>query len=223
MTSNTSLLVALWIAFFILHSILASHTAKEWFHRRWPSFYARYRLLYNVAAGLTVLPALAMALLSPSAPLWEWRGAWEILYWLLTAATLAIASISSRQYDLKVFLGLSGQPPGPIQSADEPFALSQVHRFVRHPWYFTGLILIWIQDMNFNWFVSCVLMTVYFWYGSRLEENKLVDYYGEPYRRYQEKVAGLFPVPWKVLSKPEADALQTRTSIPQSNLNEPMP
>ncbi|RTZ61679.1 MAG: hypothetical protein DSZ33_00600 [Gammaproteobacteria bacterium] len=55
--------------------------------------------------------------------------------------------------------------------------------------------------------LSSVLMSGYFIYGSRLEEAKLLTYHGDVYARYRKKVAGIFPVPGKILSKREADEL----------------
>ena len=45
---------------------------------------------------------------------------------------------------------------------------------------------------------------MYFALGSRLEEGKLVEEFGEPYRRYQRRVPGLFPFPGHQLSHAEA-------------------
>jgi protein-S-isoprenylcysteine O-methyltransferase Ste14 len=49
-----------------------------------------------------------------------------------------------------------------------------------------------------------LVMTTYFIVGSKLEERKLIAYHGERYRRYMEKVAGLVPLPWKIISKTQA-------------------
>jgi protein-S-isoprenylcysteine O-methyltransferase Ste14 len=61
--------------------------------------------------------------------------------------------------------------------------------------------------MNASMLLSGVMMTVYFIVGSRLEERKLLVYHGEVYRRYLGRVAGLIPLPWKILSPAEAEEL----------------
>jgi steroid 5-alpha reductase family enzyme len=81
----------------------------------------------------------------------------------------------------------------------EQFQLSPLHRWVRHPWYFFALVIIWTRDMN--------LMTLYFIIGSRLEERKLERYHGEVYRRYQRQVPGLVPLPWKHLRDSDVKTL----------------
>jgi len=47
-------------------------------------------------------------------------------------------------------------------------------------------------------------MTAYFVIGSRLEERKLVREFGENYRRYQQSVPALMPLPGRYLGRAEA-------------------
>ena len=85
--------------------------------------------------------------------------------------------------------------------------ISPWHRFVRHPWYTLGLVLIWTRDMNAASFVSAEAITLYFVIGSRFEEHKLVAEFGDRYREYQRKVPRLIPLPWRVLSRDDAARL----------------
>ena len=39
------------------------------------------------------------------------------------------------------------------------------------------------------------------------EENKLIACYGEQYDKYRRSVPGLFPLPWRHLSKQDAQAI----------------
>jgi hypothetical protein len=43
--------------------------------------------------------------------------------------------------------------------------------------------------------------------GSRLEEHKLIELYGDAYKQYRKKVPGLLPLPWRWIRRSEADAL----------------
>jgi protein-S-isoprenylcysteine O-methyltransferase Ste14 len=115
---------------------------------------------------------------------------------------------SLRYYDMQEFLGLK-QWRGHVTTAEdqESFQLSPLHRFVRHPWYFFAIILLWARDMNTAQFLTSVMASLYFTIGARLEERKLLVYHGERYRRYMERVPGLFPLPWKCLSATEAKKL----------------
>ncbi len=56
-------------------------------------------------------------------------------------------------------------------------------------------------------FLTAVLISLYLIIGSYLEEQKMISYFGEVYRMYQQKVAGLIPLPWKFLTRKEADRL----------------
>ncbi|MCU7958537.1 MAG: hypothetical protein KZQ58_00765 [gamma proteobacterium symbiont of Bathyaustriella thionipta] len=89
----------------------------------------------------------------------------------------------------------------------ETFKLSPLHHFVRHPWYFFALVMIWTRDMNSLMLVSAILLSLYFIFGSRLEERKLIQYHGKVYREYMNHVPGVFPLPWKILSHAQAQKL----------------
>ncbi len=105
-------------------------------------------------------------------------------------------------YDGSDFIGLKQYKEGQKTLHETaPMSLSWLHRYVRHPLYFFGLIIIWVREMNAAWLVSAICLTVYLIIGSRLEDKKLIATYGEQYRRYSKKVAGLIPLPWRVLSK----------------------
>jgi len=212
LTHIINLLLA-WLLYFTLHSVLASYAAKHWTATHWPGFAPYYRLAYNLAATLLLIPPLWLLHTSQAAPLWTWHGAGR---WL--ADGLALAAISGfwwslRYYDTREFLGLRRTPPlaGPPR-----LALSPLHRFVRHPWYFFALIIIWTRDMDPAWLVSGVAITLYFAIGSRLEEQKLVVEFGELYRRYQRRVPGLFPLPGRYLSRAETAEIVASADLSDS-------
>ena len=202
MNSTTLLLlIGAWAGYFVLHSALASTTAKAWVATHVPHFAPYYRLAYNLIATVLLIPPLWIVHTGDSAPLWSWHGPAR---WL--AEGLAIAAVlgflwSLRQYDMGEFLGLKQ-----ALTADRSprFILSPFHRYVRHPWYFFALVIIWTRNMDTVWLVSCAAITVYFVIGSRLEERKLVREFGEIYRRYQQSVPALIPLPGRYLNHAEA-------------------
>ena len=197
-----------WLVYFVLHSLLASIRIKSYVARHIPSLMPWYRLGFNLFAVLFLVIPLWLTFSEPSTYLWRWQG------WLLWVANIlalmAIAGFfwSLKFYDGQEFLGFK-QLKNNVRSVEdqESFRLSPMHRFVRHPWYFLGLVLIWTRDMNLYMFISAVMMTLYFWVGSRLEERKLLVYYGEHYSRYMARVPGIIPLPWKYLSEDEAGRL----------------
>jgi protein-S-isoprenylcysteine O-methyltransferase Ste14 len=82
-----------------------------------------------------------------------------------------------------------------------------MHRYVRHPWYALGLVVVWTRSMDAAMLVTALAITVYLVIGSRLEERKLLVYHGEAYRRYMERVPGLIPLPWRRLKSGEAERI----------------
>jgi protein-S-isoprenylcysteine O-methyltransferase Ste14 len=202
------LLLFCWIAYFALHSILASLAVKRRVATVYPNLMPYYRLVFNILAVLLLLPILWLTYRDPGPMLWRWQG---IAAWL--ANGLALTAIfgfwlTLKSYDMQEFLGLR-QLKSHVRRAEdqEHFHLSWIHRYVRHPWYFFGLVLVWTRDMNAATLLSGAMITVYFIVGSRFEEKKLLVYHGETYRRYMARVPGLLPLPWKSLTAEEAEEL----------------
>jgi protein-S-isoprenylcysteine O-methyltransferase Ste14 len=213
------MIVVSWLLYFLLHSLLASLVVKSFIVQHMPSLMPAYRLAYNLVALLLIVIPLWLTFAKSSDYLWQWQG---LSGWIANMlALLAIAGFfwSLKYYDGQEFLGFKQLKTDARTIEDqESFKLSPLHRFVRHPWYFLGLVLIWSREMTPYMLTSAMMMTVYFWIGSRLEEKKLLKYYGERYRLYSDKVAGLLPLPWKYLSAEEAGRLEK--SLPVSKLDQ---
>jgi len=208
MAVHLFILALLWAAYGALHSLLASLAVKRWMIARWPGFGPEYRLFFNGVAVILLLPPLLLTFAWRGPLLWEWRGGWAWLANLLAVAAGVGFCWTLRYYDVQTFLGLrqwrqGGDTPG----GQEQFHLSPAHRYVRHPWYCFSLVIIWTRDMDPAFLISSLMITLYFWLGSRLEENKLLACHGAVYARYRERVPALFPLPWRYLSRPEAEAL----------------
>jgi steroid 5-alpha reductase family enzyme len=197
-----------WTGYFALHSLMASLSVKHRIANHFPDAMPYYRLTYNIIATLTLLPILWLSYRNPGTPLWQWQGAAAWLANGLSLAALGCFWLSLKYYDMQEFLGFR-QVRFQVRKVEdqEHFHLSAFHRYVRHPWYFFALILIWTRDMNASTLLSSVMMTLYFIIGSRLEERKLLDYHGDVYRNYMARVPGLIPLPWKCMSNAEARAL----------------
>jgi methanethiol S-methyltransferase len=197
-----------WAAYFSLHSLLAANMTKAWVGRHWPHWLPGYRVSFNLISIIALLPVLWLVYRNGGAWLWRWQGA---LGWLadgLAVAALIAFYASTRAYDMGEFLGFSQLRKAQGAEA-QTFTLSPFHRFVRHPWYCFGLVLLWTRDMNGPLLVSAVAITLYLVIGSRLEERKLIAQFGQRYRDYMNKVPGLLPLPWKYLTAAEAEALMT--------------
>ncbi|HZV53310.1 MAG TPA: hypothetical protein VFF82_00095 [Rhodocyclaceae bacterium] len=204
-------IVCAWLVYGAVHSLLASTAAKAWVARRRPDLMPIYRLAFNAFATIALLPVLWLVYGTESDWLWRLTGAWAWLSNGLALAAVAGFAVTARAYDMDEFLGLRQLRQNDRGTDDrEGFTLSYLHRFVRHPWYFLGLVLVWTRDMNGPLLVSAVAITLYFIIGSRFEERKLVALHGDAYRKYLAKVPGLLPLPWRHLTRAEADELVQR-------------
>ena len=207
--SQVLLLIGTWLFYFLLHSIFASLWFKRLVASRWPGLMPAYRLIFNLCALLLLLPPLYITYQFNGPWLWRWSGA---AWWLANGSALIAVALfywTLRYYDSGEFIGLK-QWRERVESVEdqERFHLSPLHRFVRHPWYTLALVLIWSRDMNLAFLLTAVSITLYFWIGSRLEEKKLMIYHGNAYRMYRERVPGLLPLPWRYLSREDAEEFE---------------
>lgn len=202
-------LVLCWLTYAGVHSALAALGFKRWMLGRWPGFAAGYRLAYNLLAVVLLLPPVALTLAWSGPPLWSWQGPWA---WLANGLALAAAGgflWLTRYYDMAVFSG-SAQWRAQRPVAEDPgsLRLSPLHRYVRHPWYSLGLVILWTRDMDEARLVGALCISLYLWLGSLLEERKLLVLHGEAYARYRRRVPGLIPLPGRVLEAEEARGLE---------------
>jgi protein-S-isoprenylcysteine O-methyltransferase Ste14 len=200
-----------FIAYFVIHSLLASLRFKRWVHHRWPGLMHAYRLTYNLLAILLLIPLLWFMQQSPGPLMWQWSG---LLGWVMKGLT-AVAVLgfvwSLKSYDNLVFLGWSqwrNRHTAASAEGNEQLHISTLHRFVRHPWYFFILVILWTQDLHLAQLLVYGLITIYLLIGSRLEERKLIAHFGQAYTEYCRQVPGLFPLPWQWLDKEEARRLE---------------
>jgi protein-S-isoprenylcysteine O-methyltransferase Ste14 len=205
---HLALLGLLWLAYFLLHSLFASLWLKARVAARWPGLMPFYRLAFNAQALVLLLPPLWLMWWLGAEPLWQCEGIWNILRFTLMGLAVAGFAWSLRYYDSREFLGLRQLHEQLHEIEDqERLHISPLHRYVRHPWYSLGLVLVWTQEMDLARLVSALMITGYLVFGSLLEERKLLVYHGERYHRYRQRVPGLIPLPHRYLTRQEAEKL----------------
>jgi protein-S-isoprenylcysteine O-methyltransferase Ste14 len=199
--SHLLILALTWLIYFVLHSLLASLRVKRWLQEHRPALIPPYRLIYNLLALALLMPPLGLTLAWRGPPLWQWTGIWAVLADLAALTAIAGFLWTLRCYDSQAFLGLRQWRQGEKSIEDqERFQISPLHRYVRHPWYSLGLVVLWTRDMDPAFLVAVIAITFYCIIGSRLEERKLLVYHGEVYRRYRERVPALLPLPGVIKS-----------------------
>ena len=194
-----------WIILFsvlvygFIHSLLATLAAKararQWFG---PGTDRWYRLAYNFLGILTFLPVLALTAGLPSQRLYEIPTPWS--YVTLAGQLLALLAlgIGLLQTGIWTFLGFE-QMLNPSQDEPAQMVTRGLYRWVRHPLYFaTVVILLLWSRMTVNWAAFIAVSAAYFYLGSIPEEEKLVEEFGDAYRRYQQVVPRLVPRPGRM-------------------------
>jgi protein-S-isoprenylcysteine O-methyltransferase Ste14 len=67
---------------------------------------------------------------------------------------------------------------------------------MRHPIYFGILIFVWgmfVTDASTRSLTSAIAITIYLFVGIYFEEKKLIEVFGEKYKKYQHDVPMLIP------------------------------
>jgi methanethiol S-methyltransferase len=184
---------ALSLLFFLQHSgmirpsfraRLATYVGREW-----------HAAIYAIASGIAL--TLVVVLWQPTATSLLRPG--ELLRWGCRACALgAVGFFVWGIRTLKSFdpLGvapirakLRGTPHRPL-----PFVIAGPYRWVRHPLYFSVLVLVWTNpDLTTDRLLFNLLWTAWIIVGTWLEERDLVRDFGDAYRVYQRCVPMLWP------------------------------
>ncbi|MCI0713963.1 MAG: hypothetical protein L0154_27650 [Chloroflexi bacterium] len=193
-------MLTLLVLYGAIHSFMAAVFLKRWV-RDWMGervYQGLYRLLFNIAATLTLIPVLYYGVREPGAVVWRADGAIAVIFILIQLVGLIGLSVSLLQIDGMRFLGvrqlvawLNGDP---LPLPDEPMQTGGVYGLVRHPLYLFSLMAIWPSPiMTTTWLGFNVGATLYFIIGSLFEEQKLREDFGEQYADYQNKVPWMIP------------------------------
>lgn len=178
----------------IVHSVLASLSVKALASRTLGELARRgYRLAYNVVAALSLLPALAVPAVLPDRMLYVIPFPWTLLTLAIQGAAGLALLAGLLQTGVWSFLGLQQMARA---EADGPARLvvSGLYRWVRHPLYTGGLVIIWLTPaMSRNSLALLIGLTAYIIIGAWFEERKLRREFGEAYEQYQQQVPFLIP------------------------------
>ncbi|MBK8985647.1 MAG: isoprenylcysteine carboxylmethyltransferase family protein [Chloroflexi bacterium] len=187
----------------LLHSLTAMRrtkaVARQWMGER--PFAGLYRLLYNIFSFFTILPLFyVMWTAVPRTLLWEIPLPWSYGAQFLRLAGLVGLAVALWQTDIWDFVGLRqavrffhGQEE---MTLPPKLVTGGMYAFVRHPLYFFSMLVLWFSPlMLLPTFLFNLLATGYFYAGSRVEERRLADFFGETYDAYRRRVPGLLPIP----------------------------
>lgn len=186
--------VLLITLFAIQHSGMARKAFKHWWLRFVPAPIERATYVLFSSAVL----ALMIWLWQPvSITVWRIESPLAValltsLYWLGWALVLVAAFLISHLelFGIKQALDTVLR----LKAPDTSFKTPLLYKRVRHPMYAGFLMAFWATPhMTVGRLVFAVTCTLYIVIGSRLEEKDLLELFGDPYRRYQQRIGRLIP------------------------------
>ncbi|NLT99504.1 MAG: isoprenylcysteine carboxylmethyltransferase family protein [Pseudomonas lundensis] len=186
--------VLLITLFAIQHSGMARKAFKHWWLRFVPAPIERATYVLFSSAVL----ALMIWLWQPvSITVWRIESPLAValltsLYWLGWALVLVATFLISHLelFGIKQALDTVLR----LKAPDTSFKTPLLYKWVRHPMYAGFLMAFWATPhMTVGRLVFAVTCTLYIVIGSRLEEKDLLELFGDPYRRYQQRIGRLIP------------------------------
>ena len=185
------LAMALWG---VVHSWLASLGVKEAARRLLGEGGLRgYRLMYNLVSLLTFVPILLLVGSLPDRILYLAPPPFE--YLMFAAQFLALLGLLLAVWQTDA-LGLIGLRQLLGQEERSDLVTAGLYRYMRHPMYFFGLLIIWLTPvMTANTLVTCLGLTAYVFLGAYYEERKLSRVFGRAYAEYKSRTPMIIPLP----------------------------
>jgi len=187
--------------FALSHSILASSTVKQAMRRSFGerAYHGLYRLFYNIVATIS-LSIIVIYIWLEGTVIWQAPDTLKpILLFLQTIGFIGVI-ISLLHIRAGEFLGITQlrhyMQGKPLPLPPEPLRATGLYRLVRHPLYLFALLIIWpIITITDLYLVFAIITTAYFLIGSRFEEKRMIELYGDAYRQYQKRVPWMLPYP----------------------------
>lgn len=192
---GTLTLIGASILWGVVHSFLASHSAKNALRRAFGAvaFDRLYRFSYNLFSLASFSPLALMLVSFPDTPLYRIPEPWVYVTTIIQglAAIALIAGVM--QTGPFEFAGLS-QLVELGERKPEKLVTDGLYAYVRHPLYTAGLVFIWFSDqMTVNRLALFAVFTLYIVIGAYFEERKLLRDFGQVYADYKAKTPMLIP------------------------------
>ncbi len=179
----------LWSLF---HSLLASLAFKSFsINALGKKLMRGYRLFYNLFSFISFLPILYLVATLPDAPLYSIPTPISYLMILGQGIGIVLLIVGVLQTDTLSFVGLRQLFE---EEKSSTLVTRGLYRFVRHPLYTAGLLILWLSpQVTVNSFTMYLGATIYILIGAYFEERKLLREFGEAYAEYKSKTPMLIP------------------------------
>jgi protein-S-isoprenylcysteine O-methyltransferase Ste14 len=178
----------------LIHSLLASLRFKNFLYQRYgPEVNHWFRLAYNFIAVVTLLPILILPIILPDNHIYTIPFPWSIFSVLCQLIAMLALVIGLGQTGAASFLGIH-QLLHPEDTSPPRFVTGGLYRYVRHPLYTAGLVIIWLFPyLTMNLLALDLGITLYMLVGAHFEEQKLLSEFGEAYADYRRRTPMLVP------------------------------
>lgn len=180
--------------FAIIHSVLASLRIKNFIREKFGNLIAFYRIGYNFLSIISFGLFLYFAP-KPHQIVFEIPYPFDLVVYILQILSLIGILWSAKNTDWKEFLGLSQIKRyfngNYNDQLDENYKLkiNGAYRISRHPIYLFSILFLALRPyMTVFYFVTLLLIILYFYIGSIFEEKKLEKIFGIDYINYKKEV-----------------------------------
>ena len=194
MTLSFWLILLAVLSYGLLHTLLASQKAKSLARNLFGVKAERiYRLIYNFVAIITLLPILLLPVLLIDQEIYTIPIPWVFLTLIIQCLAIVALLLGLKQTGMTSFIGLR-QLLLPEDTSPPRLITNGFYRYVRHPLYTAGLVIIWlIPTMTCNLLALNLGLTIYIIVGAYFEERKLLVEFGDAYAEYRRRTPMLIP------------------------------
>lgn len=192
MLLNHIILAILWIAYGVLHSVLASVGVKNKMQRLLGDRFKHYRLAYTLFAFISLVAVVWFQVSIQTIHLYKPSFLIVAMGYLVTITGFGIMLTCIKKY----FMSLSGLRSLFQDTTYPELIISGIHRYVRHPLYLGTFLFIWGLSILFPYLsliIANTVITAYTLVAIKFEEEKLIDEFGEQYVKYKATVPKLIP------------------------------
>jgi methanethiol S-methyltransferase len=186
----------LCLIFFVQHSGMVRRSFREWLAHWVPAYL--HGAVYTLASAIALVFLCVLWQPTSATRLVLDGTARDVLRGVSLLAVLGFvwAFVSLGGFDAfgtgAILARFRGSNPAPPQ-----LAVKGPYRWVRHPFYFLAIILIWASPVIAgDRLLLNVLFTIWIVLGARWEERDLTAAFGDAYRRHQQQVPML--IPWRL-------------------------